>query len=80
MKTYREMAVSVCKIAGEELVNRAEELIPNAECVKDLDIWIHIPSLTDDPYCVPEIQVNTNVYPTRMVMDKLVKLVHDDES
>lgn len=77
--TYRDMAVSVCKIAGEELINRAEELIPAAENVKDFDIWIHIPSLTDDPYCVPEIQVNTNVYPARVAMDKIMKLVYDDE-
>ena len=26
--TYREMAVEVTKIAGQELVDRAEELIP----------------------------------------------------
>lgn len=78
--TYRDMAVSVCKIAGEELSSRAEELIPNAECVKDIDIWIHIPSLTDDPYCIPEIQVNTTVYPNRVAAEKIIKLVHDNES
>ena len=72
--TYREMAVAVCKIAGEELVERAEELIPNAENVKDIDIWIRIPSLTDDTFAVPEIEVSTNVYPKHKSIEKIAKL------
>ena len=73
--TYREMAVAVCKIAGEELIERAEELIPNTDGVKDIDIWIRIPSISDNSFCVPEIQVNTNVYPKRAAIEKIAKLV-----
>lgn len=75
--TYREMAVAVCKIAGEELIERAEELIPDTEGVKDIDIWIRIPSLSDDAFCVPEIQVDTNVYPKRAAIEKIAKLVSE---
>lgn len=75
--TYREMAIAVCKIAGEEIIERAEELIPNTEGVKDIDIWIRIPSLSDDPFCVPEIQVDTNVYPKRVAIEKITKLVKE---
>ena len=70
---YRKMAIEVAKIAGEELVNRAEELIPDTEGVRDIDIWIKIPSLTDDILVVPEIQVLTNVYPKRETMEKIAK-------
>lgn len=76
--TYREMAIAVCKIAGQELIDRADELIPNATNIKDIDIWINIPSLSDDAICIPEIQVNTNVYPRHVAIDKILKLTVDD--
>ena len=75
--TYREMAVKVAQIAGQELMNRAEELIPDTEGVKDIDIWIRIPSLSDDVLCVPEIQVNTNVYPRRTAVNKIIELISE---
>ncbi len=75
--TYREMAVAVTKIAGQELVDRAEELIPNAENVKELNIWIRIPSLSDDSLNIPEIQVNTDVYPKHAAIEKIVKLISE---
>ena len=71
---YREMAVAVCKIAGQDLMERADDLIPKAECVKSIDIWIRIPSLTDDPLCVPEIEVSTNVYPRKAIVSKIADL------
>lgn len=73
--TYREMAIEVAKILGRELVERAEELIPNTEGVKDIDIWVHIPSLSDNEFNIPEIQVNTNVYPKHVAVEKIVKMI-----
>lgn len=52
--TYREMAVKTVELAGQELIDRAEGLIPNATNVKNIDIWIHIPSLSSDTFDVPE--------------------------
>lgn len=75
--TYREMAVEVTKIAGQELMDRAEELIPNTEGVKDIDIWIRIPSMSDNEFNIPEIQVNTNVYPKHVAVEKIVKLISE---
>lgn len=73
--TYRERAIEIIKIAGQELIERAEELIPNTEGIKDLDIWIRIPSETDDPYLIPEIQINTELYPRRKTLEeKIFKL------
>ena len=59
--TYREMAVEIAKIAGQELMENAEKLIPRVENVKEIDIWIRIPSLSDGIDCIPEIEVDTNL-------------------
>ena len=75
--TYREMAVETVKLAGQELIDRAEELIPNATNVKNIDIWIRIPSLSGDSFDVPEIEVQTDVYPSRVTFEKYVDLLHE---
>ena len=74
---YREMAVAVCKIAGQDLIERADDLIPNVEGVKNINIWIRIPSLTDDSLCVPEIEVSTNVYPRQEIVFKIANLLEN---
>jgi len=75
--TYRELAIASCKIAGEDLIERAEELISDTEDIRDIDIHIHIPSLSDDPYCVPELEVCTNVYPKRSRIEFISKKAMD---
>lgn len=72
--TYREMAVEATRIAGKELMERAEELICKTEGVKSINIWINIPSLDDNPYTVPEIEVQTEVYPRREMLMKMIEL------
>ena len=74
MKTYREEAIEVVKICGQELIDRAEELIPDTTGIKDVDIWIRIPSKTDDPYVVPELEVSVNVYPKRVTIEKIFEI------
>lgn len=71
--TYREMAVEATKIAGKELMERADELICNTEGVKSINIWVNIPSLDDNPYVVPEIEVHTEVYPRRETLMKMLE-------
>lgn len=61
--TYRERAVEALKIFGAELSERAEELIPDAHRVKDMNVWIRIPSLSDNLNDVPEIEVSVNIFP-----------------
>lgn len=72
--TYREMAIETVKLACQDLMEQAEELIPNTNNVKDIDIWIRIPSLSDDRFDIPEIQVSANVYPKRCAVEKIAKL------
>jgi hypothetical protein len=71
---YREMAVEAVKLAGQELIDRADELICKTEGVKDIDIWIRIPSMTDDPNVIPEMEVSTNVYPRRESLKKIFEM------
>jgi len=73
MLNYRELAVEAVKLAGQELIDRADELICKTEGVKDIDIWIRIPSMTDDPNVIPEIEVSTNVYPRRKSLMKILE-------
>ena len=68
--TYRERAVEALKIFGAELSERAEELIPDAHRVKDVNIWIRIPSLSDNLNDVPEIEVSVNIFPeTKTILE-----------
>lgn len=72
--TYREMAVEIAKIAGRELTENAEKLIPRAENVKEIDIWIRIPSLSDSIDCIPEIEVDANLYPDKAAIRKYLNI------
>ena len=45
--TYREMAIETLKLIGQELIDRAEELIPNTEGIKRIDVWTSIPTMSD---------------------------------
>lgn len=75
--TYRERAVATLKAFGEELINRAEELIPNAEKVKSINVWIKIPTLSDDMFDLPEMEIECEVYPSRVTIDKIIGMKHE---
>lgn len=71
---YREMAIEILKLMGQELIDRAEELIPSTEGIKDIDVWISIPTMSDSEMYIPEIRVNTSAYPKRMALKKFMEL------
>lgn len=77
--TFRERAIEIMKIAGKEMMERADELIPAAKYVKELNVWIRIPSLSDDPQDVPEIEVSVNVYPTMKTLSQMRKIRNTEE-
>lgn len=74
MMEYREMAIEMLKLMGQELIDRAEELIPNTEGIKDIDVWVSIPTMSDSELCIPEIRVNTSAYPKHMALGKFMEL------
>lgn len=63
--TFRERAVETLKVMGQSLVDKADELIPHTRNVKEVSVWLRIPSLSDDPDSIPEIQVSTDIYPSK---------------
>ena len=71
---YREIAIEMLKLMGQELIDRAEELIPSTEGIKDMDVWISIPTMSDSEMYIPEIRVNTSAYPKRMALKKFMEL------
>ena len=70
---YREQVVEVLKIVGRELIERADELVPDAKYVTDTDIRIHIPEYADKPQ-IPEISVTCNVFPTIATVQKIIDM------
>lgn len=77
--TYREQAIEVLKIAGRDLQERAADFIPDISNVRDISVWIRIPSKTDDPAMIPEIEVTTNVYPKKELLHEVIELGKDLE-
>ena len=68
--TFRERAVETVKAFEQELIDRADELIPNAQKVKSVNVWIRIPTLSDT-IDLPEMEVECEVYPSRVTLDKI---------
>lgn len=76
--SYRERAVEAVKVFGQELVDRAEELVPEATRVKGLNIWIRIPSLSDNLNDIPEIEVSVDVFPKRDTIREFRNRLNDE--
>ena len=74
-----EMAVKLLKMMGQDLIDRAEELIPDTEGVKDIDVWLRIPSLSRDQE-LPEIQISTNIRSKAYTSNKIMKLLMMEDS
>lgn len=71
--SYRERAVETVKMMAQDLLDRADELIPDAKKIKEVNIWLRIPTLTDDIDNLPEIQVNVDVYPSKQFVNVFLK-------
>lgn len=55
--TFKEQMVEMVKATGQELIDRAEELVGEGEAMTDFDIWLSFPCGNNMINC-PEIQVN----------------------
>ena len=72
---YREMTLEVIKIACQDLIDRADDLVPDTDGIYDIDINLHIPSLTDDAACIPEVTLKIGTYSTRVASEKIFDLL-----
>lgn len=73
--TYREEMIEVIKIACQDVLDHVEDLVPKSEGLYNVDLTIHIPSLTDDSDCVPTITLTAGSYPNRLATDKILELL-----
>ena len=73
--TYQETVVEMTKIACEELVNRVQEAVNTSDCIisTKIDMTLTIPTLTDNPQCLPEFTVAINSYPRRIACDRIIE-------
>ena len=76
--TYREMAIETIKIACQDTLDRVEEIVPDIDCITDIDVVIHIPTLTDDAAVIPEIKIMTNAYIRRVAAEKIFDMLTKD--
>lgn len=77
--TYREMAIETIKIACQDTLDRVEEIVPDIDCITDIDVVIHIPTLTDDAAVIPEIKIMTNAYIRRVAAEKIFDMLLDEK-
>lgn len=40
---FRELLVGMVKAAGQDMIDRAEELVGNGDLITDFDIWVRFP-------------------------------------
>ena len=67
---YHMRAVEAIRMAGQELINRAEEFVPDAERVINTEIVIRIPT-NREVVIMPTLEVRTEVAPSRIMLDKI---------
>lgn len=70
---YHDMLVGAIKLAGQELIDRAEELVPDAVRVINTNIWIRIPSMSDMRE-FPTLEVTTEIAPRNDMLNKIMLL------
>lgn len=69
--TFKEQMVEMVKATGQELIDRAEELVGEGEGTTDFDIWLSFPC-GNGVISYPEIQVNQK-YINRKGLDTYIR-------
>ena len=68
---FKEEMVKMIKATGQELIDRAEELVGEGEGTTDFDIWLSFPC-RNGVISYPEIQVNQK-YVNRRGLDAYIQ-------
>lgn len=68
---FREQMVELVKAAGQELIDRAGEIVGEGEAITDFDIWLSFP-IGKGKFECPEIQVMKK-YINRNALDVCVR-------
>ena len=65
--SYKPTLVRTIKLLAKDLFENAEKYVPDKDYMTDLDIWLHIPSASEQ-WDAPTIEVNTEFYPDKFVL------------
>lgn len=77
--TYQQRAAAIVELAGQELINRAEELVGKMHNVTCIDITVHIPTLTERSVAMPEIKVATSLYFDPVARRAMIQMMQSEE-
>lgn len=42
-ESFRKLLVAMVKAAGQEMIDRAEDLVGNGDLISDFDLWVRFP-------------------------------------
>ena len=73
--TYREEMIEIIKIACQDVIDRVDDLVPKSDGLFNVDLVIHIPSITDEADSIPTIKLNTEGYTTKLATEKILELI-----
>ncbi len=72
------MAIESVKIACQDLMDRAEEIIPETESIFGINVELHIPTMTDRSDSIPSLKVTVEAYPKRVAIEKILNIYEWD--
>lgn len=75
MTDYRKKTIEIIKVACQDIIDRADELVPNIKRCINTDILIHIPTLTDDSMVIPTVTVTSGNFISRVAEDKIFDIL-----
>lgn len=65
--SYKPTLVRTIKLLAKDLFENAEKYVPDKDYMTDFDIWLHIPSASEN-FDPPTIEVNAEFYPDKFVL------------
>ena len=68
---FRELLVKMVKASGQELIDRAEDLVGNGDCISDFNIWVLFPTDERMLTACPTIKV-TREHVSKHMLDVII--------
>lgn len=76
-KEFRNMLVEMVKASGQEVIDRAEELVGSGDLLTDFDIWLRFPIDNGRVSGVPTIEL-TKSYMVKGAIDTITEYCTKD--
>ena len=76
---FRNMLVEMVKASGQEVIDRAEELVGSGDLLTDFNIWLRFPLDNDRVSGVPTIEL-TKLYLSKEGMNTMIRKENENVS